>query len=111
MLLMVLGYKIDAGLWQVITRFVKGPRGNPYFAEKWLWEGIVDLLKRYERDGDGDEEEEEEQWAECESDIESVKSIGVKSSSGQSENSKYENEERNIFDGWELVYERTSMYY
>ena len=110
MLLMVLGYKIDAGVWQMITGFIEGPRGNPYFGEKWLWEGIVDLLKRYEKDEGGDDEEEEEQWAECESDIESFKSISVKSSSEQSEINKDENEGRNIFDGWELVYERISMY-
>ncbi|RIA99755.1 hypothetical protein C1645_2079 [Glomus cerebriforme] len=100
MLLMVLGYKIDAVLWQMTTRFVEGPRGNNYFAEKWLWEGIVDLLKRYERK---EEEEEEEQWAECESDVESVKSINIKSSS---EYHKVEGGKKYIFDGWEVVYER-----
>ncbi|CAI2163449.1 13565_t:CDS:2 [Funneliformis geosporum] len=103
MLLMVLGYKSDAGLWQMFTGFVEGPRGNPYFAEKWLWEGIVDLLKRYERNEEG---EEEEQWVECDSDVESVKSINIKSSNIKNEYST----EKNIFDGWELVYERTNSY-
>ncbi|CAG8448838.1 5129_t:CDS:2 [Funneliformis caledonium] len=103
MLLMVLGYKNDAGLWQIFTGFVEGPRGNPYFAEKWLWEGIVDLLKRYERN---EEDEEEEQWVECDSDIESVKSISVYSSN---EKTDY-NTKKNTFDGWELVYERINGY-
>jgi len=110
MLLMVLGYSIDAVLWQMATGFVEGPRGNLYFAEKWLWEGIVDLLKRYERkdeDKDEDEDEEdEEQWAECESDIESDKSFNIKSSSERSEHCKNEERKKHIFDGWEVVYER-----
>jgi hypothetical protein len=119
MLLMVLGYIIDAVAWQMITRFIEGPRGNLYFAEKWLWEGIVDLLKRYERkDKDEDEnenededEEGEEQWAECESDIESDESINIKSSNGRSEHCKNEVRKKHVFDGWEVVYERIGMHY
>ncbi|PKC64453.1 hypothetical protein RhiirA1_537036 [Rhizophagus irregularis] len=109
MLLMVLGYSFDAGFWQMITGFIEGPRGNLYFAEKWLWEGIVDLLKRYERKDKGeeedkdevkneDEDEDEEHWAECESDIESDNSISIKSSN--------EERKKQVFDGWEVVYER-----
>ncbi|CAG8557544.1 18567_t:CDS:2 [Rhizophagus irregularis] len=72
MLLMVLGYSFDAGFWQMITGFIEGPRGNLYFAEKWLWEGI--------------------------SDIESDNSISIKSSN--------EERKKQVFDGWEVVYER-----
>ncbi|EXX71629.1 hypothetical protein RhiirA5_356221, partial [Rhizophagus irregularis] len=93
----------------MITGFIEGPRGNLYFAEKWLWEGIVDLLKRYERKDKGeeedkdevkneDEDEDEEHWAECESDIESDNSISIKSSN--------EERKKQVFDGWEVVYER-----
>lgn len=112
MFLMVLSYSIDAVFWQMITGFIDGPRGNLYFAEKWLWEGIVDLLKRYERkDKDDEDDEDDEHWAECESDIESVKSIDIKSSNGRSEHCKNEERKKHIFDGWEVVYERIGKYY
>ncbi|CAG8462359.1 12565_t:CDS:2 [Ambispora leptoticha] len=39
-------YKLDAWFWQKTTGFVEGPLGNPFVVEKYIWEGILDLIKK-----------------------------------------------------------------
>ncbi|CAH1759134.1 4952_t:CDS:2, partial [Entrophospora sp. SA101] len=49
---MIITSQLNAFFWQLITSFVDGPNGNPFLIEKWIWEGIVDLLKRSDNDMD-----------------------------------------------------------
>jgi hypothetical protein len=39
-------YKLDELMWQTITNFVGGADGNPYKGEEYMWEALVDLVKR-----------------------------------------------------------------
>ncbi|RIB20037.1 hypothetical protein C2G38_2180352 [Gigaspora rosea] len=43
--LMACAYRTDFKFWQLTTRFIDGPNGNPFLDEKWLWEGVIKLLK------------------------------------------------------------------
>jgi len=37
---------MDEWLWQKFTNFVGGADGNPYRGEEYMWEALIDLIKR-----------------------------------------------------------------
>ncbi|CAG8449122.1 16596_t:CDS:2 [Acaulospora morrowiae] len=82
LLLMTSAYQLDSTFWQMITGFVNGPSGNPFLAEKWLWEGVIDILNN------GKNYSEE----------------GVNSKLCQED--KVNGKNKNLFEGWEVIYER-----
>ncbi|CAG8519881.1 12455_t:CDS:2, partial [Racocetra fulgida] len=79
---MACAYKADSIVWKLTTRFIDGPSGNPFLSEKWLWEGVIDLLK-------GEEDYEKEF---CK--VEEITEL------------KKEKKDKNFLEGWEVVYER-----
>ncbi|CAG8454932.1 3922_t:CDS:2 [Dentiscutata heterogama] len=76
--LMACAYKADFKFWKLTTRFIDGPSGNPFLGERWLWEGVINLLKGgkdYEKEIYRIDDEEKK-------------------------------ENNNFLEGWEVVYER-----
>ncbi|KAF0517360.1 cyclopropane-fatty-acyl-phospholipid synthase [Gigaspora margarita] len=78
--LMACAYRTDFKFWQLTTRFIDGPNGNPFLGEKWLWEGVIKLLKS--------EKDYEKEF--CKID----------------DKEKKEKENRTFLEGWDVVYER-----
>ncbi|CAG8657778.1 7074_t:CDS:2, partial [Acaulospora colombiana] len=80
-------YRLDSRFWQMTTGFVGGPSGNPFLSEKWLWEGVIDILKN-----GGNYREETRNARMRKRDFEQGEKVNER--------------DENLFEGWEVVYER-----
>lgn len=94
---LTIAYQVDSKFWKVATELEDELNGkNPYLSEKWLWEGIVDILKSRSNYLEDDK-----------------RGIRMNSKfSHQVNNSSMsidDNDELNLFEGWEVVYERIGM--
>ncbi|RHZ79434.1 hypothetical protein Glove_146g56 [Diversispora epigaea] len=90
---MTTAYQVDSKFWQMTTGFVNGPNGNPFLEEKLLWEGIIDILKNrnmYLEDNQ--------------------RGFNINNrfnyNNNNNNNKNNNNDKLNLFEGWEVVYER-----
>ncbi|CAG8682189.1 11168_t:CDS:2 [Gigaspora margarita] len=78
--LMACEYRTDVKFWKLTTRFIDGPNGNPFLGEKWLWEGVIKLLKS--------KKDYEKEFCKIDN------------------KEKKEKENRTFLEGWDVVYEK-----